>query len=82
MANGDNAGSTAGNRQINANTGVTIGLALAVFCATGTAIYKAGEVITDIGYLKSNVSELRTETADIKRIIQRLDRQQGSATGK
>lgn len=78
MANGDSAGS----RQINANTGVTIGLVVVILGVSSTAIYKAGEVITDIGYLKSNVSELRVETADIKRIIQRLDRQQGAATGK
>ncbi len=78
----ENEGTTAGNRQINANTGVTVGLALAVFAATGTAIYKAGEVITDLGYLKTYVSELRTEVAETKRIVQRLERQQGAATNK
>ncbi len=80
MANGE--GNSAGNRQINANTGVTVGLALAVFCATGTAIYKAGEVITDLGYLKAYVADLRVEVAETKRIVQRLDRQQSGTVNK
>lgn len=82
MSKSNNGGNIAGNRQINANTGVTIGLALAVFCATGTAIYKAGEVITDLAYLKSYVTELRSDVADMKRIIQRIDRQQTNGSWK
>lgn len=82
MADEESGGNRAGNLQLNANTGVTMGLALAVFCATGTAIYKAGEVITDLGYLKTYVADLRVEVAETKRIVQRLDRQQGAATNK
>lgn len=77
-----NEGGTAGNRQINANTGVTIGLVVAIFTLSGAAVYKAGEVITDLGYVKRDMSETRLDVAEMKRIIQRLDRQQGAATGK
>lgn len=77
-----NEGGTAGNRQINANTGVTIGLVVTVFCAAGAAIYKASEVITDLSYVKRDMSETRLDVAEMKRIIQRLDRQQGAATTK
>lgn len=82
MSDTSGNGNSAGNRQINANTGVTIGLVLAVVTASAAAIYKAGEVITDLGYVKLNVSEVRADVAEMKRIIQRLDRQQGSAIGK
>ncbi len=75
-------GNSAGNRQINANTGVTIGLVIAILGVTVTAVYKASEVITDMGYIKLYVSELRTEVADMKRIIQRLDRQQSGSIAK
>lgn len=77
-----NEGGTAGNRQINANTGVTIGLVIAILGVTVTAVYKASEVITDMGYVKLYVSELRTEIADMKRIVQRLDRQQSGTITK
>lgn len=81
MADG-NEGTTAGNRQINANTGVTIGLVVTILGVSGAVIYKAGEVITDLGYVKRDVSELRTDTAEVKRIIQRIDRQQSSPVNK
>lgn len=77
-----NNGTSAGNRQINANTGVTVGLALLVFGATSAAVYKAGEVITDLGYLRSYVAELRIDVAEMKRIIQRIDSHQGNGAGK
>ena len=82
MANGENNGNTAGNRQINANTGVTVGLALAVFVATGTAIYKAGEVVTNIDNLKSKVTDLSIEIIDVRRTLQRIERQNGGAIAK
>ena len=83
MANGNgNEGTTAGNRQINANTGVTIGLVLAVVIATSAAIYKAGEVITDLGYVKTYVAELRVELAEVKRVLYLLNRNQGAGTAK
>lgn len=82
MANGENNGSSAGNRQINANTGVTVGLVLSVFAASGGAFYKAGEVMADLGHLKSYVMDLRTELADVKRTLQRIERQNGGAVAK
>lgn len=75
-------GNTAGNRQINANTGVTIGLALAVFCATGTALYKAGEVATNIDNLKSKMIDLSSEITDVRRTLQRIERQNNTAVAK
>ncbi len=77
-----NEGGTAGNRQINANTGVTIGLVVVILGVTVTAVYKASELITDMGYVKAYVSELRTEVSEVKRELQRLNRQQSSASGK
>ena len=82
MLNGNGEGNTAGNRQINANTGVTIGLALAVFIATGTAIYKAGEVVTNIDNLKSKVADLSVEIIDVRRTLQRIERQNIGAITK
>ena len=64
-----NEGGTAGNRQINANTGVTIGLVLTIFAVSGTAIFKAGQVLTDLDYIKSDLAEM-------KQIIRSLNRQQ------
>ena len=81
MANGEN-GASASNRQINANTGVTIGLVVVILGVTITAVYKASEVITDMSYLKLYVLDLRTEMADVKRIIQRIDRQQTPGANK
>ncbi len=81
MANGEN-GASAGSRQINANTGVTIGLVVVILGVTVTAVYKASEVITDMSYLKLYVLDLRTEMADVKRIIQRIDRQQTPGANK
>jgi hypothetical protein len=75
-------GRTAGNRQINANTSVTIGLVVVILGVAGTAIYKAGEVITDLSYVKVYVSELRGDVAEVKRIIQRIDRQQSNGHGR
>lgn len=77
-----NEGGTAGNRQINANTGVTIGLVVVILGVTVTAVYKASELITDMGYVKAYITELRVDVAEMKRIIQRIDRQQGSAISK
>ena len=74
-----NEGTSAGNRQINANTGVTIGLVVTILAVSSAAIYKAGEVITDLGYVKRDISELRSNTAEMKRIIERIDRKQNGA---
>jgi len=82
MGETGNGGSGAGNRQINANTGVTIGLVVAICAVTATAVYKAGEVITDLGYVKTYVAELRTDISEMKRIIQRMDRQQSPPANK
>ena len=82
MANGENNGNTAGNRAINANTTVTIGLVVAVSVATGSAIWKASEVVSDLGYVKLYMFELRSEVAEMKRIINRMDRQQGPGADK
>ncbi len=68
-----NEGGTAGNRQINANTGVTIGLVITIFAVSGTAIFKAGEVLSDLSYIKADLAEM-------KQIIRRLDRQQRGST--
>lgn len=65
-------GNRAGNLQLNANSTVTLGLVVAVLGATITAVYKASELITDMSYIKADI-------ADMKRIIQRLDRQQRSS---
>ena len=82
MANGESNGNTAGNRQINANTGVTIGLVVVVLGVTVTAVWKASEVVTDMSHLKLYVLDLRSEVAEMKRIIQRIDSKQSGAAGK
>lgn len=76
MANGNNEGTTAGNRQINANTGVTIGLVLAIFGVTGAAFYKAGEVISDLGYVKRDLGVLTSDVTEVKRLLQSMNRNQ------
>jgi len=75
-------GRTAGNLQLNANTSVTMGLVVVIIGVAGTAIYKAGEVITDLSYVKGYVAELRTDVSEVKRIIQRIDRQQSNGAGR
>ncbi len=82
MNNGEGGGNRAGNFQLNANSTVTLGLVFVVLGVAGGAIYKAGEVITDIGYVKRDLASQGSDVAEIKRIIQRLDRQQGAATNK
>ena len=78
----ENEGGMAGNRQINANTTVTIGLVVAVTIATVSAVWKASEVVSDLGYVKLYISELRSEVAEIKRAVGRLDRQPGAYLDK
>lgn len=85
----ENGGNRAGNFQLNANTGVSMLLVAAILGVTITAVYKATEVITDMGYIKRDLGTLMlsnaaqaADVAEMKRIIQRLDRQQSSAGSK
>lgn len=70
------------NDQITANTRVTIGLVFTILAVSGGAIWKAAQVLTEFEYVKSGLVELRTDVSDIKRIIQRIDRDQRSETSR
>jgi hypothetical protein len=69
-------------RTISPNTGVTIGMAVLVLGVSSTAIFKAGQVLTEIDYLKTYIAELRTDVADMKRTLYRIERQPSAASGK
>ena len=69
-------------RSISSNTGMTIGLVVLIISISGTAIFKAGQVLTEIDYLKAYISEVRMDVAEMKRVLQRLDRQPSTAGSK
>jgi len=75
MANGN-------GRSISPNTGITIGLMVLILTVSGTAIFKAGQVLTEIDYLKAYISEVRLDVGEMKRVLQRIDRQPSTAGGK
>lgn len=68
--------------QITANTGVTLGLVIAILTVSGGAIWKAAQVLTEFDYVKAGLVELRSDVSDIKRIIQRIDREQRSEANR
>lgn len=61
---------------INKNTPITLGLVILVLTVSAGAIFKAGQVLTEIDYLKVGISEMRGDISDVKRTIQRIERNQ------
>lgn len=63
---------------LNKNTPITIGLVILIFGVSAGAIFKAGQVLTEIDYLKIGIGEMRGDLSDVKRTLQRIDRYQRS----
>lgn len=59
---------------IGKNTPITLGLVILVLSVSATAIFKAGQVLTEFDYLKTSISDVRLDIGELKRTIQRLDR--------
>lgn len=60
---------------INKETPVTIGLVILVVGVSFGAIFKAGQVLTEMDYIKVGIADLRSEVAEMKRVLYRIDRQ-------
>jgi hypothetical protein len=76
-------------RAISPATPITIGLVVLVLTVSGGAIFKAGQVLTELDYfktgmfdVKTDIKELRADVAEMKRVLYRLDRQPSTAGGK
>ena len=91
MGNGENNGNgnRAGNFQLNTNSAMSFGLVVVILGATITAVFKASEVITDLGYVKRDIgvltlsnSEFRSEIADMKRALYRIESQKNGTVAK
>jgi hypothetical protein len=68
---------------IDKNTPITLGLVILVLGVSFTAIFKAGQVLTEIDYLKAGIIEIKADVADMKRTVNSIDRQQrSSSTGQ
>lgn len=63
---------------INNNTPVTIGLVVLILTVSAGAIFKAGQVLTEIDYLKVGIVEMRSDLSEVKRAVQRIDRKERS----
>ena len=59
---------------IGKNTPITLGLVLLVVSVSSAAIFKAGQVLTEFDYLKTSIVDVRSDIGELKRTIQRLDR--------
>lgn len=58
---------------IGKNTPVTLGLVCLILGVSATAIFKAGQVLTEFDYLKTSIIDVRSDIGELKRTIQRLD---------
>lgn len=64
---------------IDKNTPITLGLVILVLGVSATAIFKAGQVLTELDYMKAGIVEIKADMAEVKRTVNNLDRQQRNA---
>lgn len=71
---------------IDKNTPITLGLVILVLGVSATAIFKAGQVLTEFDYVKTSTVETKTsivriegDIAELKRGLNDLNRQQRNA---
>lgn len=51
---------------IGKNTPITLGLVMLVLSVSATAIFKAGQVLTEFDYLKSSIVDVRVDLGELK----------------
>ncbi len=62
-----------GTAPISQQTPMTIGLVILVLGVSFGAIFKAGQVLSELDYVKAAVSEIRSELRDIKYLVRQSD---------